>query len=581
MPAVEPDQQTTPPVSVTTDTAISSSNKSKKKKDKAAQPQAQATAESQEPVSPNPSRDERALSVTDEQSVDDGGEKKNQYIETLHKRLRTLKKKLLRIEQVEEILNQADGKDKLNEDQVSMVNKKPDVSIPIRELEDMIKQLSAVEVEDLRLQKQKRAELEQTHAQALYAATAATERRAHLLLLHTLQLFNLMHAMHTGFAHLADADAHSLSFLHRFILTSAIEPDAENEDKLTAIVDTLRKTEEGVDEPVNADQHLVSFARIKELLERRFGSELEEQAEGAVSGGGEEYQLQHGQMDGEVEMKGGEEHEVGQDPAGEDSEVNGQVEDDEDTLPQHVIIPSGGIRFMGTSELFDTPEEPPQPVHSHPSPDPPAHAFDHPPPLNAETYVDSAPPQQPPDAVSAPTTEHDQWESEPSNPPEPWQSTAEDQPADNPQPSSPQPQHQQHGYNNRPYRGAFRGHRGPNRGGPRGGGPGGFRGGHDENRPYRTDGYREGDGAQGQGQGQGYRSGRGGYRGSGGRGGQGNGPVQGGQGQGGQGGEYRGGGGVVGGHRADSSSSSSSRPHSRWGCGTRVVDEVMAGWILW
>lgn len=90
MPTIDPELPAVSTPDVSTSTPPGS--KGEKKKSKAAQRQPQA--EAQEPVSPTTTKEDDSAAGT-EDIVSEDGEKKNQYVETLNKRLRALKKKMV------------------------------------------------------------------------------------------------------------------------------------------------------------------------------------------------------------------------------------------------------------------------------------------------------------------------------------------------------------------------------------------------------------------------------------------------------------------------------------------------------
>jgi hypothetical protein len=67
---------------------------------------------------------------------------KNGYQEALGKRIRTLRKRLTKIEKYEEL-----PRDQLNEDQLQALDKKPILAFAMKELDELAKQFSIVDQE--------------------------------------------------------------------------------------------------------------------------------------------------------------------------------------------------------------------------------------------------------------------------------------------------------------------------------------------------------------------------------------------------------------------------------------------------
>ncbi|KAJ3033071.1 hypothetical protein HDV00_006803 [Rhizophlyctis rosea] len=76
---------------------------------------------------------------------EDQTDKKNPYIEAINKRLRTLKKRLAKVEKYEQ-----EDSISLNPDQIVAIDRKPEVVAAVKELEDVFKALSVVELEEAR-----------------------------------------------------------------------------------------------------------------------------------------------------------------------------------------------------------------------------------------------------------------------------------------------------------------------------------------------------------------------------------------------------------------------------------------------
>ncbi|KAI3645938.1 hypothetical protein MP228_008866 [Amoeboaphelidium protococcarum] len=102
----------------------------------------------------SPESDIQSLSTKASQASIKASDSQGQYSEIVQKRLRTLKKRLAKIEKYEEQL-QAGVDNKLNDDQLAAVSKKGEVLALIKELEDMAALIADKETEDKRAAKKK------------------------------------------------------------------------------------------------------------------------------------------------------------------------------------------------------------------------------------------------------------------------------------------------------------------------------------------------------------------------------------------------------------------------------------------
>ncbi|CAJ0758271.1 9852_t:CDS:2, partial [Entrophospora sp. SA101] len=73
---------------------------------------------------------------------------KNPYMEVIYKRLRAMRKRMVRVEKYEEIANSTpDGKNQLNADQLNSLEKKGELAAVIKQSEDILKSMEAVDKE--------------------------------------------------------------------------------------------------------------------------------------------------------------------------------------------------------------------------------------------------------------------------------------------------------------------------------------------------------------------------------------------------------------------------------------------------
>ncbi|KAI8053831.1 hypothetical protein BDF22DRAFT_681519 [Syncephalis plumigaleata] len=97
----------------------------------------------------------------------------NPYVDVIYKRLRTLKKRLTRIEKYEDIVAQYSEEELpqyLNEDQRKSIAEKPGIEGAIRELEETHKQLLSVDAEETHSQKKKKQEQEKETRKMIHTA---------------------------------------------------------------------------------------------------------------------------------------------------------------------------------------------------------------------------------------------------------------------------------------------------------------------------------------------------------------------------------------------------------------------------
>ena len=94
----------------------------------------------------------------------------NSYVALASKRLRTLRKRLAKIEKYEEDLTLKGSEHQLNDDQLLAVQKKQEVVLLIKELEELIKQMEDRDAEDQRNLKKLRKQEQQERQRALHTA---------------------------------------------------------------------------------------------------------------------------------------------------------------------------------------------------------------------------------------------------------------------------------------------------------------------------------------------------------------------------------------------------------------------------
>ncbi|TPX38651.1 hypothetical protein SeMB42_g06616 [Synchytrium endobioticum] len=110
--------------------------------------------------------------------------RKNQYAELIAKKLRTLKKKLTKIEVTEK-----QEKATLNADQIRMLEQKPEVLTAIKEYEDVMTHINRIEQEELKANVKRQADLARETQQQIDLAVAEVKRAAEQDIQSVLKLF--------------------------------------------------------------------------------------------------------------------------------------------------------------------------------------------------------------------------------------------------------------------------------------------------------------------------------------------------------------------------------------------------------
>ncbi|CAG8500360.1 819_t:CDS:10 [Paraglomus occultum] len=113
-------------------------------------------------------------------SVDNGSDpaNKNKYIEVVAKRLRAEKKRMLKIEKAEALLNSGpEGKSKLHAEQLQNLERKNEVSTTIRMFEEVLQSMAVIEAEELKNKLRQKKAQEAERAQAIEQALKEQEAK--------------------------------------------------------------------------------------------------------------------------------------------------------------------------------------------------------------------------------------------------------------------------------------------------------------------------------------------------------------------------------------------------------------------
>ncbi|CAG8686963.1 3413_t:CDS:2, partial [Cetraspora pellucida] len=194
----------------------------------------------QEPHSPNtPAPDTADASL---ENVN-----KNPYIEVINKRIRTLKKKMLRIEKCEEIIrSNPDGKSQLNNDQLQLYERKGEIAGALKECDDILKQAENIDKEEIknqRILKEQQEGREKAAANAITDEVKATYSRSIICLL---QFFRLVHFQQVGIVQLSQAESEAVETF-RAKLTNIVDEvkDDISELRIQETLDNINKLQHG------------------------------------------------------------------------------------------------------------------------------------------------------------------------------------------------------------------------------------------------------------------------------------------------------------------------------------------------
>ncbi|CAG8646071.1 13109_t:CDS:2 [Dentiscutata erythropus] len=171
---------------------------------------------------------------------------KNPYIEVVNKRIRTLRKKMARIEKCEEIIRSSpDGKSQLNNDQLQSYERKGEVAGALKECEDILKQIENIDKEDTKNQKilkEQQDEREKATTNAVDEVKTTYSRSIICLL----QFFRLVHFQQVGIVQLSQAESEAVETF-RAKLTNIVDEvkDDVSELRIQETLDNINKLHHG------------------------------------------------------------------------------------------------------------------------------------------------------------------------------------------------------------------------------------------------------------------------------------------------------------------------------------------------
>ncbi|CAG8575137.1 13510_t:CDS:2 [Acaulospora colombiana] len=186
---------------------------------------------------------------------------KGPYMEFVGKRIRTLKKKLGKIEKSKELINtNPDWRNILNEDQIQSCERESEVSGALRELEEITKQF---EKENQKVLKEQQDEREQAISNAV-EKVKATHLQSVISLL---KFFRLVHLHKSGVTRFTEDESESIEILQTLFF-NAIEDSKGDQYSERRILETLDKLCQG-DESVIGESggNGITYSHIHSLIQ--------------------------------------------------------------------------------------------------------------------------------------------------------------------------------------------------------------------------------------------------------------------------------------------------------------------------
>ncbi|KAK9696703.1 hypothetical protein K7432_012323 [Basidiobolus ranarum] len=252
----------------------------------------------------------------------------NPYIESVLKRLRTLKKRWSKIERYDEVINSSpEGKSELIPDQIQAWEKKDEVSSAIKELEDIVKQFTIIDAEETKTRLAQAKEQERQLKKSTRKITLETEASGARILFDTVGLFHGVYNIAPTCENISEAERIALSHF-KDIIISKFDSEEDIEVKQKEIFHYLKKMNNHSEDEIS-EMAGVHFQDIASLLNTLISPpkkpEVIVEEESVEELHGIEFStedLEHVHYDGD------------------------------DTVVIHeVIVPPGGISFMSISEI--------------------------------------------------------------------------------------------------------------------------------------------------------------------------------------------------------------------------------------
>ncbi|CAG8552240.1 11374_t:CDS:2, partial [Acaulospora morrowiae] len=215
----------------------------------------------------SPSRQEPLSPTTPAPDTGDGGIEnvnKNPYIEVINKRIRTLKKKLNKIEKVEEVIrNNPEARSQLNPDQIQSLERKSEVTSTLKELEEIVKQF---EKEDIKSQKAQQQEREQAISSAVGEVKAVHSQ----YIISLVKFFRLVQLHKSGATRLNEVESESLETLQTsfFNIAESSKDEQVGEQRTLEILEHLKKLHLGDEKNISkSNGSEITYLHIRSLIQ--------------------------------------------------------------------------------------------------------------------------------------------------------------------------------------------------------------------------------------------------------------------------------------------------------------------------
>ncbi|RHZ44272.1 hypothetical protein Glove_744g9 [Diversispora epigaea] len=197
-------------------------------------------------VSPSGGQEQPSPTVVTTESAETNLENvnKNPFIEVVNKRIRTLRKKMTRIEKCEEDLK--DGKT-LNSDQIQSCERKNEIAGALKECEEIAKQYETVEKEEIKNQKILKKEQQEEREQVISGAVEEAEATHRQSVLSLIKFFHLVQLRLSGDVQLKETESESIDSLHNLFMsiTEDTKDDQVNKQRILECTVHLNKLSNG------------------------------------------------------------------------------------------------------------------------------------------------------------------------------------------------------------------------------------------------------------------------------------------------------------------------------------------------
>nr|CAG8465199.1 15426_t:CDS:2 [Entrophospora candida] len=169
---------------------------------------------------------------------------KNPYMEVIYKRLRAMRKRMVRVEKYEEIANSTpDGKNQLNADQLNSLEKKGELAAVIKQSEDILKSMEAVDKEEVKKEKAQKKAQQEENEKAISNAIKEAKNEHTESIIFLLDFFRLVHFQQLNIVQLSELESEVVETLRAKLTTMAEE--AKNEElkdqRVKDILDNVNK----------------------------------------------------------------------------------------------------------------------------------------------------------------------------------------------------------------------------------------------------------------------------------------------------------------------------------------------------